>query len=124
MVTGTAMKKILIADDEPRLRLLVRLSLEEDGCTVLEAGNGEEALRLVRDEKPDLVILDVAMPGIYGTEVCERLRSNPKTSRIPVILLTAHHEQKPTTQADFWWTKPFSPVDLRRLVQRILGERP
>jgi CheY-like chemotaxis protein len=124
MMVLTATKKILIADDEPRLRLLVRTALEREDCEILEAVDGRQALDLILSEKPDLVILDVIMPGLYGTEVCKQLKSNPETAHIPVIILTAYPQRFFNERADFWWTKPFSPIYLRDTVQRILAHSP
>lgn len=93
MVVSAPVKKIVIADDEPRLRLLVRTALEREDCLILEAADGHRALDLILREKPDLVILDVVMPGLYGTEVCKQLKTNPETAHIPVIILTAYPQR-------------------------------
>lgn len=118
------MKKILIADDESSLRFLLRKTLEGNGFDILEAANGKQALTLAEKEIPDLIILDVVMPDLYGSEVCERLRKQTKTSRIPVIIITGNlysEEQAKESGADYYMTKPFSPLKLKNLVHQILS---
>ena len=109
---------MLIVDDEDRIRDIVRSYLEREGFTVAEARDGDAALDAARDWHPDLVVLDVMMPGTDGIEVLRRLRT---TSAVPVILLTARSEEVDTlvglsVGADDYVTKPFSP---RELVARI-----
>ena len=118
-------KKILIADDENSLRFLLRKTLERDGVAILEARNGKEALSIALKQIPDLIILDVVMPDLYGSEVCQRLREEPKTVHIPVVILTANsvlysEEQAKESGADYYMTKPFSPLKLKSLVNKIL----
>ncbi len=110
---------MLIVDDEDRIRDIVRGYLERDGFEVAEARDGDAALDAARDWRPDLVVLDVMMPGTDGIEVLRRLRT---TSEVPVILLTARSEEVDTlvglsVGADDYVTKPFSP---RELVARIM----
>ncbi|MBI3811310.1 MAG: response regulator [Nitrospirae bacterium] len=121
------MKKILIADDESSLRFLLRMTLEGNGFDILEAADGKQALALAQKQIPDLIILDVVMPDLYGSEVCERLRKQTKTARIPVIIITANsnlynEEQAKESGADYYMTKPFSPLKLRNLVHQILAD--
>ena len=109
---------MLVADDEARIRDIVRGYLEAEGFDVLSAGDGEEALRLARERKPDVVVLDVMMPGLDGVEVLRRLRSE---SDVYVIMLTARSDEVDklvglSVGADDYVTKPFSP---RELVARI-----
>jgi DNA-binding response OmpR family regulator len=120
------MKKILIADDESSLRFLLHKTLEGNGLDILEASNGKQALALAQKEIPDLIILDVVMPDLYGSEVCERLRKQSRTARIPVIIITANgnvYNEKHAKEsgADYYMTKPFSPMKLKNLVQQILS---
>jgi CheY-like chemotaxis protein len=118
------MKKILIADDESSLRFLLRKTLEGNGFDILEAANGKQALTLAQKQIPDLIILDVVMPDLYGSEVCERLRKQTKTARIPVIIITGNlfsEEQAKESGADYYMTKPFSPLKLKNLVHQILS---
>lgn len=117
--------KILIADDEDALRLLAHETLEDEAADILEACDGEEALEMARQEHPRLILLDVAMPGLTGFEVCEILKSDPATRDIIIVMLTAHGQSKDRERAelsgaDHFMTKPFSPVRLLRLVAQIL----
>ncbi|MEK6684491.1 MAG: response regulator [Nitrospirota bacterium] len=121
------MKKILIADDEGNLRFLLRKTLEGDGFYILEAVDGKQALALAQKHLPDLIVLDVVMPDLYGSEVCERLRKQPKTARIPIIIITANanlynEKQAKESGADYYMAKPFSPMKLRNLVHQILSD--
>src|SRR4030095_11236822 len=84
-----ANQRILIADDEPDIRLVLRTRLERDGYTLLEARDGAEAVSMAQTESPDLIVLDVMMPEMDGVEVCNRLRASLSTRNIPVIMLTA-----------------------------------
>ncbi|HEY5647870.1 MAG TPA: response regulator [Nitrospiria bacterium] len=120
------MKKVLIADDEHSLRFLLRKTLEGENYEIFEAKNGKEALSIAQTKKPDLIILDVVMPDLYGSEVCEKLRKVPKTAKIPVMILTANinlynQEQAEKSGADYFVTKPFSPLELKDLVRKILA---
>ncbi len=120
------MKKILIADDEQPLRMLVRATLGENDYQVLEATDGNQALALAQAEHPDVLLLDVSMPGLSGFEVCEKLKSNPETNHIKVVMLTAWAQQSNREQglaagADHYLIKPFSPLDLLHLVTKLAG---
>jgi DNA-binding response OmpR family regulator len=120
------MKKLLMADDESGVRSLVRMTLESDAYEIIEASNGEDALRLAREHRPDLVLLDVAMPGLSGFDVCRSLKEDPETERIKVVMLTARAQQMDIEEgqkagADDYFTKPFSPVALMRKVEEVFG---
>jgi DNA-binding response OmpR family regulator len=109
---------ILVVDDEPKIVRLARDYLERDGFRVLSAGDGPTALAMARGERPDLIVLDLMLPGIDGWEVCRRLR---RETDVPVIMLTAHAEESDQIVglelgADDYITKPFSP---RALVARV-----
>lgn len=119
---------VLVADDDSLIRELVQFRLERSGYAVVTAEDGDEALRLARERLPDLVVLDVMMPGLNGYEVTRSLRAGETTKRIPVILLTARVQEADVAQgfeagADDYLTKPFSPQELRARVQAILGRR-
>jgi len=119
-------KKILVVDDEKDLTALVSLHMKMAGFEVLTANNGEKALDLSREEKPDLIILDLMLPKIDGWEVCKRLRQDPGISNIPVIMLTARAETEDKLKgfeagADDYVTKPFSPRELVARVKRVLA---
>lgn len=120
------MRRILIADDEHNIRHILDFSLHVEGFDVLAAQDGEEALALAASELPDLVIMDVMMPGCGGIEACRRLKQNPRTKQIPVILLTARssredREAGEAAGAAEYITKPFSPQKVIDLIQSILG---
>ena len=115
-------KVILIVDDEARMRRFVRMNLELEGYQVTEAGNGLEALEKVRDDLPDLVLLDVMMPDMDGFETLERLR---EVSTVPVIMLTVKAEEEDRIRglelgADDYVTKPFSPRELASRIRAVL----
>jgi two-component system alkaline phosphatase synthesis response regulator PhoP len=113
-------KRILIADDEAFIRILLRQTMEslvDAGVELLSTGNGQEAWELIQSERPDLVILDVMMPGLSGHEICQRIKSEPRLSDIHVMMLTARGQQADRlrsieTGANEYVTKPFDPDDL------------
>jgi len=116
-----ANEKILIVDDEPNILELLKFNLENNGFKVIKALNGEQALELIKLEKPDLILLDVMLPGIDGYELCKILRRKTDTSEIPIILITAKNEEIDRILgleigADDYITKPFS---VRELVARV-----
>ena len=86
-------KKIMVVDDEADIRELLRFNLEKEGFSVLLSPDGESALTLVEAEKPDLIILDVMLPGIDGIDVCLKLKSEPQYKSIPVIMLSAKSDE-------------------------------
>ncbi len=120
------MYKVLIADDEHNIRHILDFSLHAEGFDVLSADNGEDAFSLAVSELPDLIILDVMMPGQGGIETCRQIKKDGRTSGIPVILLTARgsredRETGSTAGADEYITKPFSPQKVIGAVQNLLG---
>ncbi len=127
------MTRVLIIDDEAPIRLLCRVNLEAEGIDVVEAGDGPTGLELARTVQPDLVLLDVMMPGLDGWAVAEELLEDVETDEIPIIFLTARAEFRDRARGlDIggvdYITKPFNPVDLASLVRRLLeridrGER-
>lgn len=124
MYWGGKMYKILVVDDERALRLLISMTLEIGNFDILEADNGTDALELVKKEKPDLVILDVMMPGITGYEVCKHIKTNPDIADTKVLILTAKGQQADKeaareAHADFYLSKPFSPMELYLMVEQI-----
>ena len=119
---------VLVADDDEDILSLVVFRLERAGYEVVQARDGEQALRLARDRQPELAVIDVSMPKLTGYEVTERLRAVEETRRIPVILLTARVQEADVSRgleagADDYVKKPFSPEELSSRVQAILGER-
>ena len=120
-----AKENILIVDDEEDVLELIRYNLDKNGYNTETAITGEEALTKARAKLPDLVILDLMLPGIDGLEVCKKLKSDTKTEHIPVIMLTAKGEEADIVTglelgADDYVTKPFSPKVLIARVRRIL----
>ncbi|MFA5293325.1 MAG: response regulator [Phycisphaerae bacterium] len=120
-----AKENILIVDDEEDVLELVRYNLDKNGYKVETATTGEDALRKARVKMPDLMILDLMLPGIDGLEVCKKLKSDAKTQNIPIIMLTAKGEESDIVTglelgADDYLTKPFSPKVLVARIRRIL----
>jgi response regulator RpfG family c-di-GMP phosphodiesterase len=119
--------KILLVDDEPALRELLRATFEGADVSVDEASSGQEAEERIRRRRPDVIVLDLRMPGMDGTELCTRLQADPKTKSIPIVLLTgAAPEEARRAQragATALVRKPFSPLDLLAVVQRVAGKQ-
>jgi two-component system phosphate regulon response regulator PhoB len=116
---------ILVVDDEEDIVELVELNIAREGYRVLTCGTGEQALKLAGSKLPSLVILDLMLPGIDGLEVCKKLKSDPKTENIPIVMLTAKGEESDIVTglelgADDYITKPFSGKVLVARVRRIL----
>src|SRR4051794_25910869 len=130
---GHHVTRVLVIDDEAPIRLLCRVNLEAEGMQVLEAADGPAGLETARAELPDVVLLDVMMPGLDGWRVAEELLDDPSTTGIPIVFLTARAELRDRARGlDLggidYVTKPFNPVELatqlRRLLARVeLGER-
>ena len=129
-------KKILVVEDEKDIRQLVRYNLEQEGFAVIEAGEGELALELVRRERPALVVLDIMLPGMSGLDICRLIRQEEEIARVPIIMLTARAAEVDKVVglemgADDYVTKPFSPREflarVKAVLRRALGpefERP
>jgi phosphate regulon transcriptional regulator PhoB len=116
---------VLVVEDEPDIRNLIVLHLTREGYRCRTAGNGADALREVRDQRPDLVVLDLLLPGMDGLEVCRRLRADPGTAALPVIMLTAKADEVDRVVglelgADDYIVKPFSPKELVARVRAVL----
>jgi cyclic di-GMP phosphodiesterase len=114
---------MLLVDDEPALRELLRATFESADVAVDEAGSAAEAEERIAAARPDVIVLDVLMPVVDGAELCQRLKSSPQTSAIPVILLTGA-DLDDTAGADALVRKPFSPLDLLAVVERLTTEGP
>jgi two-component system alkaline phosphatase synthesis response regulator PhoP len=120
---------ILVVDDEEDIRELVALNLGREGYQVLACDTGECALELSREKKPDLIVLDLMLPGVDGLEVCRRLKADADTRPIPVVMLTAKGEEADVVAgleigADDYVTKPFSGKVLAARVRRLLRKHP
>jgi DNA-binding response OmpR family regulator len=117
---------VLVADDDPDILSLVALRLERSGFETVLARDGEQALAAAHERKPDIALLDVSMPKLDGYEVTARLRDNPATRHMPVILLTARVQEADIARgveagADDYVKKPFSTEELRERIQAALG---
>jgi DNA-binding response OmpR family regulator len=128
MVPSDTSPLVLVADDDPDILDLVRYRLERSGYKVATAETGTEAVRLAGELSPALAVLDVMMPGLTGFDVTRRLRADPHTVGIPVILLTARAQEADVQEgfaagADDYLRKPFSPRELSARVQAVLGRR-
>ena len=118
--------KVLVVDDEPFICRSLTFVLRREQYEVLEARNGEEALSLIREHRPDLVFLDVMMPKINGFEVTKQVKADPDLSETKIILLTAKGQESDRATgeeagADDYMTKPFSPTKLLARARSILG---
>jgi DNA-binding response OmpR family regulator len=132
-VDSAGSTRVLVIDDEAPIRLLCRVNLEAEGMRVLEASDGITGLDLARGEQPDVVLLDVMMPGLDGWRVAEALLEDERTNGIPIIFLTARAEFRDRARGlDIggvdYVTKPFNPLELAGLVRELLdrigrGER-
>lgn len=116
---------VLVVDDEQDLVELISLNLQRNGFDVIAAGDGNTALHLAQQRRPDLVLLDLMLPGLDGTEVARRLRADAATAAIPIVMLTARTEETDvvvglTLGADDYVTKPFSPKVLMARVKAVL----
>lgn len=118
---------VLVCDDEPVVRMLVRATLDHDAYSVVAARNGDEALALTHREHPDLILLDLAMPGLSGRDVLAALRDDPATAATPVIILTGRTHATDRRAllragADHYLTKPFSPHQLASVVAQLTSD--
>ena len=119
--------KILVVDDEPALLRLMEFVLEKQGFTMLTATNGEEALEQAREQRPDLIVLDIMMPKLDGYQVAEALRADPELGRTPIIMLSAKAQEEDIERGvavgvDKYVTKSFSPEQLIELASVYLGQ--
>lgn len=122
-------QKILIVDDEPHIRLLLEQTLEEledEGVELLTASNGEEALAIIQEEKPELVFLDVMMPKMNGYDVCKAVKNDAELQDIYIVMLTAKGQEIDRQKGDVvganvYMTKPFDPDEILEKSQAVLG---
>lgn len=123
------MKKILIVDDQVEVRELVQVTLEIGDYQILTADNGQQALDIAQAEHPDIILMDIMMPGsnVDGLEACRRLKSNPETAPITIVMLSAKGQESDilagrAAGADDYFTKPFSPIALIEKVEQVIGD--
>jgi CheY-like chemotaxis protein len=117
---------VLIADDEPSMRLLVHATIASEQIGVLEAQDGIEAWQLIQQHAPELVLLDVQMPGMTGLEVAARIREHPRLAGTKIVMLTSKAQTSDVEAgiaagADLYLTKPFSPISLLTYIEGALG---
>jgi DNA-binding response OmpR family regulator len=119
-------RKVLVVDDEPDVLLLCRVNLEFEGYEVIEAADGEAAMEQLREQQPDVVLLDVMMPKMDGWQVLQTIKADEELSSIPVVMLTAKVQDQDQIRgwsegAADYITKPFSPLALSQVVQDVLA---
>ena len=124
----TGKPKILIIDDSKNIRKLIKVVLRDKDYDFAEASNGLEALDKVKIENPDLVVLDMVIPGMNGIEVCKAIKGDPRTKHVRIIILTSEttleaRELSHQAGADVFMLKPFEPKDLRSAVKELLSGR-
>jgi CheY-like chemotaxis protein len=117
---------ILVCDDEAVLRALVRASLDDHGYAIVEARDGDQALELARAERPDLIVIDMMMPGRSGTEVVAEIRADEELRTTPIVMLTARAQVTDRAAAlaagvDRFLAKPFSPLELAETIEELLA---
>ena len=119
---------VLVVDDDPVIQKLLQVNFEMEGYSVITAGDGEEGLAKAQAEHPDAVVLDVMMPKMDGLEVARRLKADPDTQGIPIILLSAKAQQADiqagtATGAEEYLTKPFDPLELLQRVGELIARK-
>lgn len=122
---GPRLRTILLAEDDPGLRAVLRLTLERSDHRVVATGDGSECLRLARTLLPDLLVIDWMLPGLDGIDVVERLKEAPRTAAIPAIMVTVRDDVRSTERAAAagvfaYLTKPFRPLELLEMTDRAL----
>lgn len=122
------MTKILVADDSPFVLEIVQTVLESEGFDVVTAIDGTEAWKKVQSEKPDVVIVDIVMPGMNGYEICKKIKSTEELKGLPVLVLTTKAQDKDielaqTSGADLYMTKPFDPDELAKKVRKFFEKK-
>lgn len=123
---SAASRTVLVVEDDPRVRSLLRFVVNRGGFGLIEASDGESALRVVEEQRPDLVLLDMHLPGVDGVEVCRRIKSGPETRDVRVLIVTAGTMDEDRNRglaagADGWVNKPFSPLALLERIQEELS---
>jgi CheY-like chemotaxis protein len=121
-------QRVLVVDDDPHVLQLLRVNFELEGYEVVSASNGEEALQRIDERPPDILVCDVMMPGMDGLEVVERVRNNPATAKLPIVMVSAKAQQSDLLAggdagADAYVTKPFDPQDLIDAVTNVLKRK-
>lgn len=122
----SAEKKVLLVEDNEDNRIVYAMMLEYHGYTIIEATNGEDAIRLAREESPDIILMDISIPGVDGWTATQRIKADEATSDIPIVAVTAHalpeHRQRAEQLGcDGFLTKPCEPRRLLEEVQSLIG---
>jgi len=125
---GETVPRVLVVEDEPILLRLVQVNLRMEGFEVIACSSGEEGLERAGERPPDVAVLDVLLPGIDGFEVCRRLRTDPATEDVPIVMLTAQAQDEDKERGyalgvHEYVTKPFEPMDLVAIVRLALAGR-
>ena len=121
-----AQQTVLVVDDDPVIQRLLQVNFEMEDYLVITAGDGEEGLKRAREDKPDILLLDVMMPKMDGIAVAKALRADPETAALPIIMLTAKAQAADIHQGrevgvDVYVTKPFDPLELIETVRSLIG---
>jgi DNA-binding response OmpR family regulator len=124
---GDAKMRILVVDDDTRLTQLLQMVFESRGYGVTIANDGEQALESLEQELPEAILLDLMLPGVSGLEVCKRIRANPRTSFIPIIVITAKYDTRTRRElmdagANEYLVKPFRPSELIKVTRQVVTE--
>lgn len=124
---GMALAHVLVIEDSASVRRLIEVCLRVLDVTISSAQDGTEGIQAIRDSEPDVVVLDIGLPGLDGWEVLAQLRSDPATEHLKVLVLTAHAQPEMADRAakggaDAFMTKPFRPLDLREQVEKLLNK--
>lgn len=122
-----ALAHVLVIEDSASVRRLIEVCLRVLDVTISSAQDGTEGIQAIRDSEPDVVVLDIGLPGLDGWEVLAQLRSDPATEHLKVLVLTAHAQPEMADRAakggaDAFMTKPFRPLDLREQVEKLLNK--
>ena len=118
-------RTVLVVDDDPVILKLLEVNFEMEGFAVITAGDGDDGLRAIREQRPDAVVLDIMMPKLNGLEVLEAARADPATKNVPIVLLSAKAQASEVQRgldlgADDYVTKPLDPIDLVERVNAVL----
>ncbi len=122
------MTKILLVDDEPDIVIVSKMVLEKEGYEVIVAKNGEQCMNMLEKDRPDLILLDIMLPGLDGWEICKKIKKDATTKDIPVVMFTVRVSEKSVERsleyahADAQIGKPFETVELLNTVRHLLNE--
>lgn len=120
------MTKILLVDDEPDIVIVSKMVLEKEGYEVIVAKNGEQCMNMLEKDRPDLILLDIMLPGLDGWEICKKIKKDATTKDIPVVMFTVRVSEKSVERsleyADAQIGKPFETVELLNTIKHLLNE--